>query len=140
MLFNSVAFLWLFLAVVLAVHTPLLRVSLTAANIVLLLSSLFFYWWGSAELVLLLAVSVIIDYLAADLASIARNRGKSRIVKLCVAASVTANIGLLGWFKYSGFLAEMINDITARTGGGSLIVPTVILPIGISFFTFQSMS
>ncbi len=121
-------------------HTPLLRASLPVANTSLVLASLIFYWWGSEELVLLLAVSVIIDYLAADLASIARRRSRMRIVKGCVAASVIANVGLLGWFKYAGFLAETINSVSDTVGGGSVIVPSVILPIGISFFTFQSMS
>ncbi|MFW2384016.1 MAG: MBOAT family O-acyltransferase [Acidimicrobiales bacterium] len=140
MLFTSATFLWLFLPAVLLLHTPLLRASLTAANTFLVLASLLFYWWGSQELVLLLAVSVIIDYLAADLASIARRRGRMRIVKGCVVASVVANVGLLGWFKYAGFLAETMNNIAARAGGGSIVVPSVVLPIGISFFTFQSMS
>jgi alginate O-acetyltransferase complex protein AlgI len=139
-LFTSATFLWLFLPVVLVLHTPLLRASLTAANTMLVLASLIFYWWGSEELVVLLAVSVLIDYLAADLASVARQRGRMGIVKGCVATSVIANVGLLGWFKYAGFLAETINTVTDRIGGGSVIVPSVILPIGISFFTFQSMS
>ncbi|MBT8241066.1 MAG: MBOAT family protein, partial [Acidimicrobiia bacterium] len=140
MLFPSATFLWLFLPVVLILHTPLLRVSLPAANSFLVLASLVFYWWGSEELVLLLAVSVIIDYLAADLASTARKRGRMGIVKGCVTASVVANVGLLGWFKYAGFLAEIINDVANRFGGSSVAVPSVVLPIGISFFTFQSMS
>ncbi len=140
MLFPSATFIWLFLPAVLLLHTPLLRVSLTAANSFLVVASLIFYWWGSEELVLLLAISVIIDYLAADLASIARQRGRMRIVRGCVATSVIANVGLLGWFKYAGFLAESINDVSSRLGGGSVAVPSVILPIGISFFTFQSMS
>ncbi|NNE96606.1 MAG: MBOAT family protein [Acidimicrobiales bacterium] len=140
MLFTSATFLWLFLPLVLLFHTPLLRVSLQAANTFLLLASLLFYWWGSEELVLLLAVSVIIDYLAADLASIARRRGRQGIVKVCVGASVVANVGILAWFKYAGFLAETLNDLNSAMGGGSMVVPSVILPIGISFFTFQSMS
>jgi len=139
-LFTSATFLWLFLPLVLLLHTPLLRVSLGAANGVLLVASLFFYWWGSGELVLLLAVSVIIDYLAADLAHAARAAGKTSVVKIAVVASVVANVGLLGWFKYAGFLAKTTNSILEQAGGGSVIVPTVILPIGISFFTFQSMS
>ncbi len=140
MLFPSVAFLWLFLPIVLLVHAPLLRASVTLANIFLLVSSLFFYWWGSEELVLLLTVSVIIDYMAADLANIARRRGRMGIVKGCVAASIIANVGLLGWFKYAGFFAETVNNLSGMFGGGSVVVPTIVLPIGISFFTFQSMS
>ena len=129
MLFTSATFLWLFLPLVLLLHTPLLRVSLQAANTFLLLASLLFYWWGSEELVLLLAVSVIIDYLAADLASIARRRGRQGIVKVCVGASVVANVGILAWFKYAGFLAETLNDLNSAMGGGSMVVPSVFVQV-----------
>jgi alginate O-acetyltransferase complex protein AlgI len=139
-LFNSAVFLWLFLPVVLLVHTPLVRWSAVLANFSLLLASLVFYAWGSGYLVVLLFVSVIINYLAADLASIARSRGRSRIVRTCVAVAVIANVGLLGWFKYAGFLGRSISSITEALGGNGFGAPEVLLPIGISFFTFQSMS
>ncbi len=140
MLFNSATFLWLFLPIVLIGHTVLLRPSVRAANFFLLSASILFYAAGSGELVLLLLVSVIVDYMAADLASIARERSMHRLVKACVGFSVVANVGLLGWFKYAGFLAETVNSVADRFGGGSVAVPSVVLPIGISFFTFQSMS
>ncbi len=139
-LFNSAEFVWLFLPIVLIGHTTLLRASVGVANFFLLSASVVFYAWGSGALVLLLAVSVIIDYLAADLASIARVRNMKRTVRGCVAMSVIANIGLLGWFKYAGFLSESVSQLSEALGGSGYGVPEIVLPIGISFFTFQSMS
>ncbi len=139
-LFNSAVFLWLFLPVVLLVHTPLVRWSVALANHSLLLASLLFYAWASGHLVLLLFVSVIINYLAADLAAIARERGKARLVRSCVIVAIIANVGLLGWFKYAGFLGRSISSFTEALGGNGFGVPEILLPIGISFFTFQSMS
>ncbi len=140
MLFNSATFLWLFLPIVLVGHSLLLRPSVRLANFFLLAASLLFYAAGSGSLVLLLLVSVIVDYLASDLAALARERGMRRLVRGCVVFSVVANVGLLGWFKYAGFLTQSINSVADRFGGGSVAVPSILLPIGISFFTFQSMS
>lgn len=136
MLFNSAAFLWLFLPAVLILHTPLLRISVRAANTVLTLASLLFYIWGSGELVLLLALSVAVDYIAAGIAHRGRVNGSTAFRRAGVILSVGANVSLLAWFKYAGFVSQTLVDL----GWESLSVPAVVLPIGISFFTFQSMS
>ena len=140
MLFNSAAFLWLFLPIVLIVHTPLIRLSVRLANFFLLGASLLFYVWGSGHLVLLLGVSVVIDHVAAMAAFRGRQRNNQSLVRGAVLASALTNVGLLGWFKYAGFLATTIDSMTKAIGAGSVAIPTVVLPIGISFFTFQSMS
>lgn len=140
MLFTSAAFLWLFLPIVLIVHTPLLRLSMRVANLFLLLASLLFYTWGSGSLVVLLGVSVIIDHLAASAAHRGVQAGNKNLIRAAVVASVVANVGLLSWFKYAGFLARTLESISGQVGGPSIGVPEVVLPIGISFFTFQSMS
>lgn len=140
MLFNSAAFLWLFLPVVLLVHTPLIRFSVRLANLFLLIASLLFYIWGSGALVVLLGVSVLIDHFAASTAFRGRQRNNQKMVRSTVFVSALANVGLLGWFKYAGFLGRTIDTIAEAFGMGSIAVPSVVLPIGISFFTFQSMS
>lgn len=140
MLFNSASFLWLFLPVVLLGHTPLLRFSTRAANSFLLVASLLFYIWGSGHLVALLLVSVAIDFVSAGFAHRRRISGDRRGAQAAVALSVVANVGLLGWFKYAGFLGEILADVARLFGDESWGVPQVALPIGISFFTFQSMS
>ena len=111
-----------------------------AANLFLLLASLLFYTWGSGSLVVLLGVSVIIDHLAASAAHRGVQAGNQALIRAAVTASVVANVGLLSWFKYAGFLARTLESISGEVGGPSFGVPEIVLPIGISFFTFQSMS
>jgi alginate O-acetyltransferase complex protein AlgI len=139
-LFNSAAFLWLFLPVVLVVHSPLVKKSVPAANAFLLVASLVFYVWGSGHLVVLLLVSVVIDHVAATAAYRGHIQGNRRMTRFGVGLSVVANVGLLGWFKYAGFLAQSLESINGALGIETWGVPNVVLPIGISFFTFQSMS
>jgi alginate O-acetyltransferase complex protein AlgI len=140
MLFPSPTFLWLFLPAVVAAHGVSLRWSVRVANTVLLGASLAFYTWGSGALVVLLAVSVAVDWIAGALADRGYRTGDDAIRRLAVLVSVIGNVGLLGWFKYAGFVSEMINDLSKAMGGGTTRLIEVALPIGISFFTFQSMS
>ena len=102
-------------------------------NIVLVAFSLFFYAWGEPVWIILLIFSATIDYFHGLM--VEANRGNVK-AKLAVASSVVVNLGLLGIFKYSGLLYETINSVF----GLSLKVPTFALPIGISFYTFQTIS
>ena len=132
MVFSSVSFLFFFLPSVLAVYYLIPARLRDARNIVLLVFSLFFYAFGGPRFLLLMLLSITINYTCGLFAG----AGNSRTArKLAVAIASILGIGLLGWFKYSGFLAETINMLRIHVP-----VPKVTLPIGISFFTFQGLS
>ena len=133
MVFSSITFLFYFLPVVLIAYA---LVPERARNLLLVLASLTFYIWGSGWLVGTLLVSVVVDYLLGFQAQRAADAGNARLAHRVIAASVVVNLSLLAWFKYAGWLIQGAADAGVYTGS----VPDVVLPIGISFFTFQSMS
>lgn len=130
MVFSSTIFVFCFLPILLGLYflaAPKYR------NYILLVFSLIFYGWGGpAYLVLMMAV-VLADYVFALLISLTE---KQNLRKLCVFMAVLGNIGCLGYFKYTNFLIDNINGLF----GTSWKVAEIVLPIGISFFTFQAMS
>ncbi|PWT73561.1 MAG: membrane-bound O-acyltransferase family protein, partial [Proteobacteria bacterium] len=135
MLFNSYTFLFLFLPLVLAVSFVLALRSTPLAVAWLVLASFFFYGWGSARHVLLLAGSIAFNHALGE--AIARRGGKAggrAFVLLCVA--VAANLAVLGWFKYAGFFIANTNALL----GATMRVETIVLPLGISFFTFTQIA
>jgi alginate O-acetyltransferase complex protein AlgI len=103
-------------------------------NIVLLVSGLVFYAWGEPVYVLIMIASAAIDYFAGRLLDKYNDNDKLRRVFLLV--SVVMNLGLLAVFKYSSFFIGIVNDLTIF----DIKDPKLPLPIGISFYTFQSMS
>jgi len=105
-------------------------------NLFVLISGLIFYAWGEPVYVLIMIASTLIDYTAGLL--IYRFDKSKTIKRICLIVSLLMNLGLLGVFKYSGFIMQNIDIIF----GTSLYDPNhaLPLPIGISFFTFQSMS
>ena len=127
MTFSSLVFLCIFLPTVFLLHWVLPSVRLQ--NALLILASLLFYAFGEPVYVLLMIVCAFFNYLFALLLG----RKKS---KAAVTVAVIANLGMLGVFKYAGFVVESLN----RIPGLSLPVPQIALPIGISFFTFQALS
>lgn len=123
--------MFLFLPVVLAVY---FRVPVKAKNIVLLVASLFFYAWGEPVYVILMILSILLNYFCGQ--DICEHSDDPRKARLSLIFAVTANLLILGFFKYYGFLLDTVNAI----------LPTDIpyrelpLPIGISFYTFQAIS
>ena len=105
--------------------------SFVARNSTLVLFSLIFYAWGEPVYVFLMLGSVLINYLAG--LGIDHYDGPRR--RWALVAGLACNIGILGTFKYAGFFAQTLNDI-----GLTMPVPKIALPIGISFYTFQSIS
>ena len=136
MLFNSYIFLLAFLPLTLALFAlALRRVGLTAALAVLVAASLLYYaYWNPAYLWIILA-SIAGNF--AFGAIIARARG--HLAKALFVAGVCANLGLLGFYKYAVFLIETLGLASATQGGG-LEFANTILPLGISFFTFQQIA
>ena len=110
--------------------TPATR-SQTAKNLALVIFSLIFYAWGEPVYVLLMLLSVVLNYFAG--LGIDRFNGNAR--KGALVAGLTVNLLILGTFKYLGFFVETLAGI-----GIYVSAPTIALPIGISFYTFQSIS
>ena len=131
MVFSSLTFLFVFLPVVFIIYYAVPK---RAKNVVILVSGLLFYAWGEPIYVLAMILSTFIDYTAGRL--IDKYDDKPKIRTICLIVSLVMNIGLLGTFKYLGFLINSVNGWF----GLSIPNPNLPLPIGISFFTFQSMS
>ncbi len=131
MVFSSLPFLFFYLPVVLLIYklSPL-----KLRNLFLLLASLFFYGWGEPIYIVIMFASIFIDYTHGML--VERWRDNDKKARMAVASSVFFNLLLLVFFKYYDFLAGSINAVT----GWSLPLLGIPLPIGISFYTFQTMS
>ena len=133
MVFSSPYFLFLYLPIVLLVYylTPL-----KARNAVLLVFNLIFYAWGEPVYILIMFASIAIDYTHGMLVERCKRRGNDRAARRAVASSVIFNLALLFFFKYWDFVAGSLAAI------GLPFMPRLglSLPIGISFYTFQTMS
>ena len=130
MLFSSIPFLFYFLPVVLLFY---FAVPKQLKNAVLLLFSLIFYAWGEPKNVVLMLGAIILSYILGRL--IERYAGKWQS-KMFLILSIGISLILLGYFKYMGFFMDNIKVWT----GLSFVVPKIVLPIGISFYTFQIIS
>ena len=133
MVFSSKIFLFYFLPAVLAGYY-LLKRSRRASNVFLTLVSLLFYAWGEPQFVLVMLLSILVNWLFG--LWVDRERGNRRRAKGVVALMAVYNLGMLGVFKYLMFLVNSVNSWFRL----DLPVPEIALPIGISFFTFQAMS
>lgn len=132
MVFSSLIFLYLFLPLNLVVYR--FARGIKAKNITMLVFSLIFYAWGEPVYVLLLLFMTAADYFCA--LWIERSGVRTARSKLFLALACTVNLGLLGVFKYGTFFLSNLKIIT----GFPSSVPQFILPIGISFYTFQLIS
>ena len=130
MVFSSVVFLFRFLPLFFILYY---LIPGRGKNLVLFLGSLFFYAWGEPVYVVLMLFSTVSDYIHGRLLS--RFQGK-RAAKGLLFSSVLINLTVLCFFKYADFLIQMFNTVT----GMSVPLLALPLPIGISFYTFQTMS
>ena len=130
MLFSSIVFLYAFLPLTLLVYYAVPR---RFKNTVLLIASLLFYFYGEQKYILLLILSSVSDYLHGLYIESHRGTGKA---KTALISSIVINLGMLGIFKYTDFLIGTVNSLF----GTSIPLTGLPLPIGISFFTFQTMS
>jgi D-alanyl-lipoteichoic acid acyltransferase DltB (MBOAT superfamily) len=141
MLFNSFTF-WLFLAVVLMAY---FRLGHKSQNRMLLLASYVFYGWWDWRFLSLIWISTIVDYFVALRIDSVRegHRGgrPERATKLWLTLSVVTNLGILAFFKYFGFFVSELGELL-QAAGMAAIEPSlrIVLPVGISFYTFQTMS
>ena len=131
MLFTSPLFLFTFLPLTLLAYYGLLRWSRPLQNLLLMLASLIFYGYGEPEFIRILIASIFVNWAAGWIIG-----SYPRLRRVTMWGSVAANVALLFYFKYLAFGMGQINALF----GTSLRVPSIVLPLGISFFTFQAMS
>ncbi|MFR4996852.1 MAG: MBOAT family O-acyltransferase [Clostridium paraputrificum] len=131
MIFSSILFIFRFLPIALILYyiTPQ-----KYKNLILTLLSLVFYSWGEGKYFLIMIASIIIDYTAGRLIYRYKSKIKKKTIVLCI--SLVFNLGLLFFFKYFNFFIDNINNIFNLAIKGVKIT----LPLGISFYTFQTMS
>ncbi|QWH31993.1 MBOAT family protein (plasmid) [Bacillus mycoides] len=131
MVFSSLIFLFLFLPLTILIYYVSPKV---LRNLILCIFSLIFYAWGEPVYIVIMIFSTIFDYANGILIDKYKNR--KGITKAIFINSIIINLGILGFFKYYGFVVDNINTIFNL----NIQVETLPLPIGISFYTFQTMS
>ena len=129
MVFSSFSFIFVFLPIVLAIYY---LVKDKYKNICICIASLIFYAWGEPKNIILMLISVILNYLLAI--QIGKSKGTKK--KILLIIDVIINIAIIGFFKYANFIINNINTIFSI----SIKNIQVALPIGISFYTFQILS
>ncbi|MBQ4177979.1 MAG: MBOAT family protein [Lachnospiraceae bacterium] len=133
MVFSSLLFLFRFLPMVLLLYFTAPR---KFRNLVLLLVSLVFYAWGEPVYVILMIVSILISWTGGLSVDHFLRAGKERAAKVSLVLSVTGGLALLAFFKYADFVLRTFNELS----GSDVPLLQLALPIGISFYTFQTIS
>jgi D-alanyl-lipoteichoic acid acyltransferase DltB (MBOAT superfamily) len=133
MLFNSLPFIFLFLPVALVLFYGMARFDHRVAAGFLAIASLCFYGWWDSRYVLLLVGSICGNFLFSE--AIGRSRGRHR-ARLFLIAAVTSDLAILGYYKYAGFFVTNLDALT----GTQWALAAIILPLGISFFTFTQIA
>ena len=135
MVFSSVIFVFLFLPVVIFCYFIIPEKFLWLRNVVFLAFSLAFYFYGEPKYIIVMILSILLNYIFGLLVRYSQEKSGQKTGKGIVALAVVVNLSILIYFKYFGFLTENIN-LLFKT---NIIIPEIILPIGISFFTFQAI-
>ena len=131
MIFSNIFFLFRFLPVVLLIYYI---VPYKYKNGIITIASLIFYSWGEVKYFPIMIASTVVDFFASR--TIERNRDNQKIKKICLACSMIFNLGMLLFFKYTDFFIANINNFF----GTNIPLLHITLPLGISFYTFQTMS
>ena len=131
MVFSSLSFLTLFLPLTILLYFAVPR---RFRNLLLFLASLIFYAWGEPVYIVLMLFSSVVDYSHGLLME--KFDGRPGVRRALLISSVAINLSLLGFFKYAGLVVSTLNVALSL----SIPVPSVALPVGISFYTFQTMS
>ena len=132
MVFSSLLFLFLYLPIVLGIYYLIPR---RFRNLFLFVANLVFYGWGEPVFILVMIFSTVVNYIYGLL--IHKYQDQKRTAKILLVTCIIVNLGLLGFFKYAGFVANILQSIPLFS---NLPTPLIPLPIGISFYTFQIMS
>ncbi len=134
MVFSSITFLFYFLPIFLVLYYLSDR---KYKNILILLASILFYAWGAPKFIFVLLGSTFLDFYLVRWMSQQRTGRKKRVL---LAVSILLNVGLLAYFKYANFFVENINVVLSSLGSEPVPWAEVLLPIGISFYTFQTLT
>ena len=133
MLFSSQVFLYFFLPITLIVYYLSPK---RFRNFILLIASLIFYAWGEPIYILIMLFSTVFDYINGLLIDKFQKKNQHKYAKIVLIVSVVGNLAILGFFKYSDFLISNINSLF----NSNISLLAIALPIGVSFYTFQTMS
>ncbi len=133
MVFSSFVFLFAFLPIILLLYYICPK---RGRNLVLFAASLIFYAWGEPRYVWIMLFSTVFDYTNGRLIYYWKGRGFQKRAKAALVVDICGNLAILGFFKYTDFFIGTINSIS----GAGLSLLRIALPIGISFYTFQTMS
>ena len=131
MVFSSIMFMFKFLPIAFLIYY---LVPYKFKNFTILVLSLLFYSWGEPRYILIMFASIFVDFFISR--GIEANRERKNMTRVLLVMSVCFNLGMLFFFKYTNFFIENINTLT----GTSLEYLKLTLPLGISFYTFQTMS
>ena len=129
MLFSSLLFIFIFFPIFLLIYY---LVPFKLKNIILLIFSLIFYAWGEPKYIILLIIVTLLNYICGLIINKFDNQ---KIKKTIMITCVVLNLALLGYFKYTNFIIDNLNNL-----GLNLNVLNIALPLGISFYIFQTMS
>ena len=156
MVFSSLTFLFIFLPFFLAIYFVVFLIYkmtkkvalLSCANFLLFFASLIFYFWGQGWFVILMMASAVLDYVCGIIIDYGRHSGRfsditaHRIAKVGLISSVVGNLTILCVFKYFNFGINTLQNMLSLIGISTSFVHVaqIVLPIGISFYTFQTMS
>ena len=136
MVFSSLEFLFFYLPAVLLIYFLIPTRFLAVRNLALLVVSVLFYGWSEPSYIWIMFLSIVVDYTCGRLVSKHKQTAPKK-AKAALIASVVINVGILGFFKYADFIIENLALIPAFSNLKPL---GVVLPVGISFYTFQTMS
>jgi alginate O-acetyltransferase complex protein AlgI len=134
MIFSSSFFLLYFLPIFLLIYY---LIDKRYKNLTILLASIFFYSWGAPKFVFVIVGSTILDFYLVRLLYKSEKKNQRRLL---LFVSVFINLGLLAYFKYANFFIETVNDVLGFLGKNTIKWTEVLLPIGISFYTFQTIT
>ncbi len=134
MIFSSITFLIYFLPIVLVLY---LIIPNYIKNVFLLLVSILFYSWGGPKFIFIILGTTALDFYLVQLMD---NSAKEKTRKFFLIASLTLNVGLLFYFKYCNFFIDNLNSVFSFFSVGEIKWTKLMLPIGISFYTFESLT
>jgi alginate O-acetyltransferase complex protein AlgI len=138
MVFSSIEFLWFFMPVVLVLYA---LVPPRGRNLLLAAVSVVFYAWGAHSIVVVFLASIAVNYVAGRLIGRYKGAGRENRARQVMWAAVVVNLLILFTWKYAVFAVDQLNSALGLFSDGDVVpVPSILLPIGISFFTFHGIS
>ena len=136
MLFNSYSFIFMFFPLTLCLHRVLQPVGALAQQTLLLLVSWLFYAWWDVRFLPLLLLSIATNFLCGHAIANGVRQGRSRGADLILAIGIACNVLVIGVFKYAEFFLDNVDALL----GTDFVIRMIILPLGISFFTFEQIA